>query len=130
MTIFDLQNNLRSGEAITVTVTAIDAGNNIVDNPNVNFDGDMVGGVPAITTQKIVMVGRTVVTVNDTRVASVTFSFSGADVVGSVDQRLRNVNNLNFEVAIPRQAQGIECPPPSQEWQSSKHHWLRRLLGR
>jgi hypothetical protein len=122
--IFDLQNNRRVGEVITVTVTAIDAGNNIVVNPNVNFDGDAMGGVLTITTQKDVTAGRTVVTVNDARVSSVTFTFTGDDVVGTVDQRLRNVNNLDYEVAVPRRAQEVQCCPPS------KSHWWHRFLRR
>jgi len=100
--IFDLKNNRRAGQVVTVTVTAVDSDNNLVTNPRINFDGDRdAAGALVISTQKDVDTGRTVVTVDDERVSAVTFTFTGSGLLTTTDQRFRNVANLEYEVSVP-----------------------------
>ena len=132
--IFNLKNQLRAGQTVTVIVAAVDADGNVVTDPHVNFDGDRdAAGTPVISTQKDVTAGRAVVTVDDARVSSVTLTFTGAGLRTTADQRFRNVANLNYDVAVPDDLTPplyVQCPPCCVERDQARFRWFPRLFRR
>ena len=102
--IFDLKNNLRNGVRVTVEVTAIDANDNVISNPNVTINGT------ASRRQEIVN-GVATIVVTDTNVSAVEVVFSGAGLETTAVQRLRNVNPVTLEVAVPNARFDTWCVP-------------------
>src|SRR5688572_14117645 len=104
--IFDLGSNRRNGQVVTVTITPVDAAGNVVVDPGITFDADL-----ANATSKNVDTGLTVVRVNNAQVRAVTFTFTGAGLLRTDVQRLRNAANLAFDVAVPKDPCAPVCVP-------------------